>query len=580
MAGVDKKLCAVEERKCEQEQRRELFKQTSMMRPDPSHTVDFEESISSDDERDILKSKDSEMCESIIMPIKNKRGRKEIMTSRLASALDKCKVSDRDAVHLLIACAEVFNVNVNDYAINRSSVKRSRESFRYQISSEIKTAFHQLNLNFAVVHWDSKILPNMIGTENVDRLPVIITAPNVEQLLGVPHLSSGTGKEISSAVYDTLKDWSMLEKVQAFVFDTTASNSGRLNGSCVLLEQMLNRPILFLACRHHIFEIILQSVFSYSKLTTMSGPEIPIFKRFKNNWNQIDQTKYSTWVSDNEVKKILHKVGDDVIIFCKDTLNQNLPRDDYKEFLELVIIFLGGVPPKGIHFKRPGAYHLARWMCKGIYCLKIYIFQEQFKLTKAEITSLKTICCFIVKCYIEFWFRSPNAIEAPYNDVLFLRKLEDYKSDDKQVAELAIKKFINHLWYLGEETACFSLFDDRIENHVKKQMAQQLLENDELQEDELTTEIQKNMFQLSMEFLHQNPKNWPNIDSYIEAKNILHHLSVINDAAERGVKLMEDFNTKFTKNENQKQYVLKVVQEYRKKYPSHTKDTLTKDAHK
>jgi len=41
-----------------------------------------------------------------------------------------------------------------------------------------------------------------------------------------------------------------------------------------------------------------------------------------------------------------------------------------------------------------------------------------------------------VKCCIEFWFRSPNAIEAPYNDVLFLRKLEDYKSDDKQVASL------------------------------------------------------------------------------------------------------------------------------------------------
>lgn len=249
---------------------------------------------------------------------------------------------------------------------------------------------------------------------------------------------------------------------------------------------------------------------------------------------------------------------------------------------------MGGVPPKGINFKRPGGYHLARWMCKGIYCLKIYIFQEQFKMTKAEISSLKTICCFIVKCYIEFWFRSPNAIEAPYNDVFFLRKLEDYKSDDKQVAELAMKKFINHLWYLGEETACFSLFDDRIDNHVKKQMAKKLLEYDEFEDDEFNTEIQKKYvlkigdvsqflkqdlplelltpksknifqrFQLSMEFLYQNPENWPNIESYTKAKNILHHLSVINDAAERGVKLMEDFNKKFTKNENQKQYVLKV----------------------
>ncbi|XP_025405983.1 uncharacterized protein LOC112680175 [Sipha flava] len=204
MIGVDKKLCAVEERRSEREQRRELFKQTNIdYGTGPTNSVDVVESISSDDERDVLNSKDSEICESITMPVKNKRGRKEIMNSRLASALDKCKVSDRDAVHLLIACVEVFNVDVKDYAISRSSIKRARESFRYQISSEIKTAFHQLNLNSVVVHWDSKILPNLIGTENVDRLPVIITAPNVEQLLGIPHLSSGTGKEISSAVYDT-----------------------------------------------------------------------------------------------------------------------------------------------------------------------------------------------------------------------------------------------------------------------------------------------------------------------------------------------------------------------------------------
>jgi hypothetical protein len=45
----------------------------------------------------------------------------------------------------------------------------------------------------------------LIGTINVNRLPVIITAPNEEQLLGVPHLSSSTRKEISSAVYDTLE---------------------------------------------------------------------------------------------------------------------------------------------------------------------------------------------------------------------------------------------------------------------------------------------------------------------------------------------------------------------------------------
>lgn len=52
-----------------------------------------------------------------------------------------------------------------------------------------------------------------------------------------------------------------LKKVQGFVFDTTVSNTGRLNAAFVLLEQSLEREILFLAYQHHIFELVLQGVF-------------------------------------------------------------------------------------------------------------------------------------------------------------------------------------------------------------------------------------------------------------------------------------------------------------------------------
>jgi hypothetical protein len=39
---------------------------------------------------------------------------------------------------------------------------------------------------------------------------------------------------------------------------------------------------------------------------------------------------------------------------------------------------------------------------------------------------------------------------------------------------------------------------------------------------------------------------------------IIESLKVINDTAKRGVKLMEEFNEKLTKNEHQKQFVLQV----------------------
>jgi hypothetical protein len=44
-------------------------------------------------------------------------------------------------------------------------------------------------------------------------------------------------------------------------FDTTSSNTGEYNGACVLLEERLNKKLLYLACRHHRLELIVKSVF-------------------------------------------------------------------------------------------------------------------------------------------------------------------------------------------------------------------------------------------------------------------------------------------------------------------------------
>lgn len=48
------------------------------------------------------------------------RGNINFITSKLASALDKCKLSDRDAVHILISTAEALGEDVNKLIINRT----------------------------------------------------------------------------------------------------------------------------------------------------------------------------------------------------------------------------------------------------------------------------------------------------------------------------------------------------------------------------------------------------------------------------------------------------------------------------
>jgi len=103
-------------------------------------------------------------------------------------------------------------------------------------------------------------------------------------------------------------------------------------------------------------------------------------------------------------------------------------------------------------------------MAKAIYCIKMLLFSDQFKITTREQNSLDENCCFIVKCYIQEWITAPNPVTAPMNDLLFLKKLKNYNG---KLGEVAIRKCINHLWYLNEECAVFSIFDDRVNNETK-----------------------------------------------------------------------------------------------------------------
>lgn len=65
-------------------------------------------------------------------------------------------------------------------------------------------------------------------------------------------------------------------------------------------------------------------------------------------------------------------------------------------------------------------------------------------------------------------------------------------------------------------------------------------------------------FKISSEFLKIDPVEWKNNVEYNNARNIVSSIKVVNDTAERNVKLIEDFNQKITKNEEQKQFLLQV----------------------
>ena len=100
-----------------------------------------------------------------------------------------------------------------------------------------------------------------------------------------------------------------------------------------------------------------------------TGPDILLFKRFKDHWQFIIKDQFE--VKDHNIQN-----PEDIISFCLMHLAVKQSRDDYRELLEISIIFLGGTPPRGIKFMKPGALHRARWMARFTYAIKICLFQS------------------------------------------------------------------------------------------------------------------------------------------------------------------------------------------------------------
>lgn len=508
---------------------------------------------------------------------------RQLFTEHVTGALDRNQTSDREAVRLIVPVVVALGCSPLAMPLSRSSIRRARKKARKETAESLRAEFspeHPL-----VVHWDGKILPEICGRGEVDRLPVLVSGDGIEKLLGVPKLATGTGENEAKAVYDLVEQWQLSAKVQAMSFDTTSVNTGRFSGVCVRLESMLNRELLWLACRHHVMELILAKVFKLC-CGPSSAPFIPIFKRFKAAWDGVKRENYEGLVITSETSAFVESMKN----FLNDVILQKLPiRDDYKELIELTMIVLGS-PPAKIHWRAPGGIHHARWMAKLLYAMKIILFRSQrdvFILSKKEEIRLQRFVQFGALLYTKAWIEAPLAAEAPGQDMKLWIDLKKYQAIDSGISLAACHVLEHHLWYLSDELVGLALFSDRVSAAEKAQIVEGMTNEPgerKVRGDptKLTTAANLGEFashrtrcllerlSIGESFLALSPDKWSEDESYRQGRERIKKLQVINDTAERGVKLFADFNHLLTNDEEEKQFLMQVVEENRKSIPAQT----------
>lgn len=309
-----------------------------------------------------------------------------------------------------------------------------------------------------------------------------------------------------------------------------------------------------------------------------------------NNLQKMEETHFKKAFAKSQRKQTI-----EFLLHVLSSQTAYIPRDDYKELMELCLIILGH-PIENYTFKTPGPTHHARWMSKIIYSLKIYLFRDQFQLSPEEIDNFKEMCLFASLIYIKAWIQCPLASDAAVNDLNFFKQLKKYAVVSETVSDTAIEKFENHLWYLGPELVVHSLFSNKLLPNEKFKILQNMKKYEKdwklhgIRLQDITNLHKKKLsdligyqsmnavkcLQLNLDFMYNlEPRKWSDSEDYKIAKSFVDDIDVVNDAAERSLALMTIYNDTLTRNENKKQLVLQVVEDNRKRIKGCKKQTLS-----
>ncbi|GBN76481.1 hypothetical protein AVEN_105056-1 [Araneus ventricosus] len=201
LGGIDKKLSEKEEKVLEKKEIEETRREKSTFLASTSSAVSY---VSSSNEsiKELFTFDESNASDiSCHFPENTqnqdvlKRSTENFITPKLVASLDICQLSVRDSVYIIHTVVEALGYNTEEFIINKSSIDRIRQIKRKESAESIKVALQNDIPQILTVHWDGKLLSALnVRDAKEERLLIIVSFGDREQLIGVPKLQNATGK--------------------------------------------------------------------------------------------------------------------------------------------------------------------------------------------------------------------------------------------------------------------------------------------------------------------------------------------------------------------------------------------------
>ena len=255
-------------------------------------------------------------------------------------------ISVRDRTAYAAEVAKALGVDVNDTNISRSSCHYQDKKVRKSKAAEVRQEFKENKSQHLSLHVDGKMLSELGSRKSCNRIAVVlrnIGPGSQDHIVAIPKSVSGSGQAEANVTIEALKEEEIREEVKVIVFDTTSSNTSPIKGMVYFIEDYIDTGILQCGCRHHCSELICGKMWELIFGET-SSPKVAIFEKFQKDFEFINiDYKNLSKLDISSLPEWLQEECRSVLSWALDHLEKaTFPRGDYKELLQLLIIYLGG----------------------------------------------------------------------------------------------------------------------------------------------------------------------------------------------------------------------------------------------
>jgi len=164
-------------------------------------------------------------------------------------------------------------------------------------------------------------------------------------------------------------------------------------------------------------------------------------------------------------------------------------------------------------------------------------------LTGHQLQSIQRFNRFIISSiYLQSWFSTRSAVDAPINDIYLIRRLHLY--DDSNLRYVGLRMMTRHSWYLSPELTGLAVFSDLPSAEEKSELISNMSDIGgfhvlkTLPSSFTGLKISRTFFSttdIDDSFLDILVHEWQQSESYQTAASTVCNIPCVNDIAERGV---------------------------------------------